>query len=163
MKKLLYRKLSAPISVQVEITERCNNSCIYCYNHWREKDKTSFTSLSVDNLSHICDQLISSNVFAVTLTGGEPLLLWRQLSAVIDRLESLNISVSINSNLTIFTQEIAQALKESGLRGILTSFLSYDKLIHDQLTNRVGSWKQAIKGIEIAVLMVLILAPIWFY
>lgn len=151
MKRNLYRKLSAPISVQIEITGSCNNNCVYCYNHWREKNQIFFKSLSAENLSRICDQLISSKVFTVTLTGGEPLLLWKQLSTVISRLESSNISVSVNSNLTIFTKEIAQTLKESGLKGILTSFLSHDEKIHDRLANRTGSWKQAVNGIEIAV------------
>jgi MoaA/NifB/PqqE/SkfB family radical SAM enzyme len=66
----MYRKLSAPISVQMEITGNCNNSCIYCYNHWREHEKLASTKLSSKNLNIICDQLISTQVFKVTLTGG---------------------------------------------------------------------------------------------
>ena len=35
--ELLYRCLSAPISVQVELTARCPNRCVHCYNHWRKQ------------------------------------------------------------------------------------------------------------------------------
>jgi len=151
MGNILYRKLSAPVSVQVEITNNCNNNCIYCYNHWRDNQQTYSTSLSGKDLEYICNQLIVNKVFKVTFTGGEPLLFWQRLSAAIIRLRSANIDVNLNSNLTIITPKIAQVLKESGLEAILTTVLSCEENIHDNLSNRKGSWRQTIKGIEVAM------------
>lgn len=150
-KEGLYKKLSAPISVQIEITSNCNNNCIYCYNHWREKRQISFMSLSSENLIHICNQLKDSKIFSATLTGGEPLLVWKQLLAAIEHLKQANINVNLNSNLTLITPEIARALKKSGLKTILASILSSDEKIHDQLSNCKGAWKQTIKGIKVAI------------
>ncbi|MEW6408203.1 MAG: radical SAM protein [Patescibacteria group bacterium] len=149
--KTLYRNLSAPVSVQVEITSNCNNDCIYCYNHWRDKNQSHLTSLSVEDLKCICDQLIANQIFKVTLTGGEPLLFWQRLLVAIARLKSNKIDVNLNSNLTTITPEIAQALKNSGLESILTTVLSHKEDIHDNLSNRRGAWKQMVKGIETAM------------
>ncbi|MCL5410382.1 MAG: radical SAM protein [Patescibacteria group bacterium] len=147
----MYRKLSAPISVQVEITSNCNNNCIYCYNHWREYGKSLSTTLSTENLNFICEQLVIHQVFTVTITGGEPLLFWECLPEAIEKLEAANVGVSLNSNLTLLTPKIARALKASGLKTILTSILSNDEKIHDQLSNRTGAWEQTVQGIETAI------------
>jgi len=41
----MYRTLRAPISVQIEVTEYCDNCCLHCYNFWRVKDATALHSL----------------------------------------------------------------------------------------------------------------------
>jgi MoaA/NifB/PqqE/SkfB family radical SAM enzyme len=33
----LYKTLSAPIDVQLELTEACNNRCLHCYNYWERE------------------------------------------------------------------------------------------------------------------------------
>lgn len=147
----MYRKLSAPISVQLEITGDCNNNCIYCYNHWREQGVKSPAPFSSKELDYICDQIISCKVFKVTLTGGEPLLFWKNILTVIKRLSSEKIDVTLNSNLAMLTPEIAAELKRSGLKSILVTILSDDEAVHDFLSCRTGAWRKTIKGIKVAI------------
>lgn len=147
-----YRELSAPLSLQVEITEACNNRCIHCYNFWREADKQlCLTRLSALQLETIAGIAIENKIFAVTLTGGEPLLFWRILPPVIQKLRATGIDVSLNSNLTVMNDEIAQALKNSGLNSVLVSLLSHRAEIHDEISNHKGAWKKTIDGIKIVV------------
>ena len=37
----MYKTLKVPLSLQIEVTGRCNIKCIHCYNFWKgdEKDK----------------------------------------------------------------------------------------------------------------------------
>lgn len=149
---MYYRNLSSPISVQVETTEICDNRCIHCYNYWRDETQVSKKhTFSADQLSFVVNKLVEDQVFSVTLTGGEPLLYWRNLPPAIERLRSNGVEVSLNSNLASLTEEIALALKKSGLTSILTSVLSCDEKIHDAIANRPGAWQRTIAGINTAV------------
>ncbi|TSC94532.1 MAG: hypothetical protein Athens101410_766 [Parcubacteria group bacterium Athens1014_10] len=146
-----YRKLRAPISTQIEITELCNNNCTYCYNHWRENTKKDFKSLTEKDLLFIVNKLIDNKIFSVTLTGGEPLIFWEDLLSAISKLSLSGIQVSLNSNLILLEKEKARSLRNSGLKSVLVSVLSTSEKIHDKISNHQGSWQQTIKGIKVAV------------
>ena len=45
-----YRELSAPISIQFEITGACNNNCVHCYNHWRIDNNQARHKSSLEKL-----------------------------------------------------------------------------------------------------------------
>ena len=144
-----YRNLRGPISVQVEITEACNLDCIHCYNHWRDKSKP-FCANNLDKvkMNRVVDSLIEAGVSSVTLTGGEPLLFWNILPAAIQKMISSGINVGLNSNLCLLTDEMATALKQSGLKHILVSVLCGKEEVHDSITGRKGSWQKTIDGIK---------------
>lgn len=150
---MYYRRLNAPVSVQIETTEFCDNRCIHCYNYWRNETRSRKKSyaLSTEQLGFIADKLIRKQVFSVTLTGGEPLLQWRTLPPAIKKLRSSNVEVTLNSNLISLTKEIALALKDSGLSSILTSVLSCNEEIHDRISKRRGAWRRTVAGIKTAI------------
>lgn len=144
-----YRNLQGPISVQVETTESCNLDCIHCYNHWRDKSKPfCANSLNEAKMNSIIDSLIEAGVSSVTLTGGEPLLFWNILPEAIQKMTSFEINVGLNSNLCLLTNEMATALKQSGLKHILVSVLCGKEEVHDSITGRKGSWQKTIDGIK---------------
>lgn len=146
-----YRNLCGPVSVQVEVTEACNLNCIHCYNHWRDKAKP-FHADNLDNvkMNKIIDYLIDAKISSVTLTGGEPLLFWNILPEAIERMISAGIRVGLNSNLSLLTEEVARALKQSGLKSVLVSALCGVQEIHDSITGCDGSWQKTIDGIKVA-------------
>jgi len=53
----MYRTLSAPLSVQVEITTQCQDGCIRCYNFWRGKGFKEAT-LSKKQLLEVMEELV---------------------------------------------------------------------------------------------------------
>lgn len=146
-----YRKLSAPLSIQIEVTEDCNNNCVHCYNHWRESSQIQRIALSETQFSQIANLVISSKIFTVTVTGGEPLLFWRNIMNGIATMTNAGVDVSVNSNLTLFTDKIAQELKNAGVKSILTSVLCSREEIHDCVTKKPGSLKKTVLGMKKAV------------
>lgn len=145
---MLYRTLSAPISVQLEITTRCNNKCIHCYNYWRQIDEQDYT-LSKQNIGWIIRELSKNKVFSVTVTGGEPLL-YPDLVAEAIRLCSIyKIDCSLNTNLTLLNEKILNKLLDSGKFGILTSLASYKEDVHDFIMNHEGSFQKTVRSIKL--------------
>jgi radical SAM protein with 4Fe4S-binding SPASM domain len=89
-------------------------------------------------------------VFHAIITGGEPLVNQAGLFTLLSSLKSINISATLNSNLALLTPKLAQKIKGLGVRTVLVSFLSHDRLTHDFLAGSVNSYDYVIRGIKIA-------------
>ncbi len=146
---MLYEKLSAPISCQIEITSECDNNCIYCYNYWRHEDNKTMVFMTKEIIEKIVSEIIKQKVYYVTFTGGEPLLNKDILFYGLKHLTQNNIPCFLNSNLNLLTIEDANKLYDIGLRNILTSISSSDEEQHNQISQR-KSFKKMVKGIKIA-------------
>lgn len=146
----MYQELSAPVSCQIELTTACNLNCFHCYNHWRHGDCIKDTKMSEETLDKIVDQIVESGVMHITLTGGEPFMNKQVLFRAVEKITANGIVCDINSNITLITQEDAERLVSHGIGGVLTSFASYNKEKHDEITQVSGSFEKTIKGIKIA-------------
>ena len=147
----MYRALSAPITCQVELTSACNNKCLHCYNHWRHGNETINTHMTRETIDYTILEMEKNGIFQVTLTGGEVFLRRKELFYMIEKLKAAKISCTINSNLTVFTEQDAQRLHSLGVTGILTSLCSFDSRRHDEITRHRGSFKKTMRGIAIAL------------
>jgi radical SAM protein with 4Fe4S-binding SPASM domain len=148
---MLYNTLSAPITCQIELTSACNNSCLYCYNHWRHGSDTTQTSIDPAMLDRIAEQVIDGRIFQVIFTGGECMLEKKQLFKGLEMLITHGVSCTVNSNLTTMTEEDAQTLRKIGVRGILTSVCSHNPAVHDHINQRRGALDETIRGIKLSL------------
>ena len=146
----MYKTLSGPLVVQVEVSANCTNRCFHCYNFWRQDNNlTHIDSLSMDAIDRVIDQLVSQRVFHVVFTGGEPLLNKRVLFRGIKRAYEENITVGINSNLIPLTYEDAKRFKELRVVNILTSLMGPSSESHDEIAQLKGSIEKTIRGIRL--------------
>jgi radical SAM protein with 4Fe4S-binding SPASM domain len=143
---LEYETLSAPFSVQVELTERCKNKCITCYNFYRQSP--DYKTLSPSETVSVIEQLGEAGVFSVTFTGGEPLMAPRSLTAGLSECKRWNITPSLNSSLTCGNTETFIDLKRSGLINVLTSIMSCSAEVHDYLAQRKNAFVETVAGIK---------------
>ena len=102
--KDIFRTLSAPVSLQWELTPFCNERCIHCYNYWRtdtlgEKLITTPDTLAV--LDKVSSEIVRNKIFNVTVTGGEPLAILKWAYPYLQRLAEGGVEISFNTNLTI--------------------------------------------------------------
>lgn len=146
----MYHTLSAPVSCQIEITTGCNNNCIHCYNYWRHDKKIKNSNMSRSALNKVVADIIESNVFHVTFTGGEPFL---KKDILFDGIESLikgGVVCDINSNLTLFTKNDAEKLISFGVGGVLTSISAPHEILHDYIMQSKGAFQATMNGIKVA-------------
>ncbi|MCG2685874.1 radical SAM protein, partial [Candidatus Parcubacteria bacterium] len=147
----MYKMLSAPISVQVEVTEHCNNRCLHCYNFWRTKDTAALRTLTVDQMVHVVEELADAEVFDLTFTGGEPLLYPEAVLAGAAIARERGMWIGLNTNLTRIEPELAKELRAVGFKSVLTSLCGPNAAVHDGITNHKGSFGETVCGITTAL------------
>jgi radical SAM protein with 4Fe4S-binding SPASM domain len=149
-----FRTLSAPITLQWELTPFCNERCVHCYNFWRgpqagEKLVVSPETLAVYDKS--AQEIIRNKVFNITVTGGEPLAVLKHTYPYLQQLAENDVGISFNTNLTMFTRERARMLRSLGVRSILTSLMSGNPDLNDELANRPNTHHDVSRGIRLAL------------
>lgn len=132
--------------VWLELTEKCNLSCIHCYADSQPSKpleaamgKNDWKSVLVDARRLGCDR--------VQFIGGETLLV-PYLQELLGTAKACGFShVEIFSNVTLMRKEAISFLKEFDVH-VATSFYSCNPAIHDHITQRRGSWKKTLLAIE---------------
>jgi len=96
-------------NVDFEVTPLCNEKCIYCFNNWKDISNMSTDSEQYKDLAR---KIIDTGAKHVLITGGEPLSVFDKIKDAIDIFIDNNIDISINSNGTLLTDEIAHYISE---------------------------------------------------
>jgi len=151
--KEIFRTLSAPVTVQWELTPWCNEKCVHCYNYWRKSSdipKNPIGEHTTKAYSSAVDEIIRNRVFHATITGGEPLGVLKNALPHLRRLSESGVSLDFNTNLTMFSKETADTLRLIGVRSILTSLMAADPELNDRLAGRRGTFEDVTRGIKLA-------------
>lgn len=139
------KRLSAPLDVQIELTEKCNQKCFHCYNYWRYSEEIGKNELDTKGFLLIIDKLIKVGINSVTLTGGEPFLRPNLLFSILEYCNKNNIKASINSNAALIKNDDAEKIGGLGITHMLVSLLGMEKT-HNIITNS-DTFKKACRGI----------------
>jgi AdoMet-dependent heme synthase len=136
-----------PTQVQIDITNKCNLKCIYCYNYSNEFLKEE---LSNDNFRIVVDKVITQlNPVFVSFSGGEPFTRKELLFESIDKIKKNNIGVHINTNALLITREDAEKLKELKVDKININIESNNPKSHDTLRGLKGAYELLQEKLEI--------------
>lgn len=147
----LFRTFKYPANIFWEVTPMCNHNCVHCFNYWRaDLKETSEINLSSNTVDYLLltRKIIEINPVRVVVTGGEPFLVWDKIFPCIQLMKSKGLEVSINTNATLVTDDIARYLATENI-SLLVSFPCYDTSICDGITNVAGSHDNILKGLDI--------------
>lgn len=133
--------------VHMEVTPECNHNCIHCYNYWRKNEECEKFKFDSQRSIEIAKRVIANKPYAVVITGGEPLLVFKQLKPVIKLFKDNEIQVSINTNAALINESVIDFAKQYNLR-FFVSFPSGDSDTCDFITNRKDSLKHILKSLD---------------
>lgn len=130
----------------LELTQRCNNQCLYCYNPWRSKNHNyPAGETSTTEAKNIITKLQEeSEVKSIGLSGGEPFLR-PDLPEIVSFIRERNINPVIITNGTLLTEENVHATHDAASYEI--PLLSYKKAVHNHLVQR-DVFDSVIEGIS---------------
>ncbi|MCI7505695.1 MAG: radical SAM protein [Coriobacteriaceae bacterium] len=134
--------------IALEITERCNYSCLHCFN--AQGNERSKRELSLSQVDGLLDEARASGINAVLITGGEPLL-HRDFREVVSAVYGRDMFVhEINTNGSLLDRETLGFLKSFGEMPDLK--ISFDGLgYHDWMRDCPGAEKAALRALELSV------------
>jgi MoaA/NifB/PqqE/SkfB family radical SAM enzyme len=82
-----------PVSVQLELTNKCDSACQHCRRHtWPETQE-----MPLSDVINVIDDLADAKVRYVTISGGEPLLR-EDLEQILKRMRSKGLNIGILTN-----------------------------------------------------------------
>jgi len=137
----------SPLIVTVDITYKCNARCIMCYNQRHEATQGELTLRELEDLMR---QLGEMDVYAVDISGGEPLCRPDVLDIVAAASSNCK-HVSLGTNGLLLDKKLARNLRAAGLDGVMVSVHSLDSAKHDQIRGVKGSFNKAIAALDNAL------------
>jgi len=102
--KIPIMPLSAPETVHLSITGKCNLHCPNCYSKKEEGD------MSAIQLKRLINQLSRAKVFQLAIGGGEPLMR-TDLPEIIEHCNNKGIVANLTTNGTLLNRETAKELR----------------------------------------------------
>jgi radical SAM protein with 4Fe4S-binding SPASM domain len=145
----MYKTLCGPIAVQIEVTEKCNDTCRHCYNFFRH-DGYVCKTMSEKEVSTVVAELQKYQVIRGVITGGEPLIVPNIFLKLAEGMASIGMRTTVNTNLILFNKAIGTELLKIGTRTIMTSLVADTPELHDFVTQNPGSWAKTVDGIKLA-------------
>lgn len=136
---------SMPLTIQYELTAKCNLVCKHCYNRSGDSDKVDEMQAS-DWLALSKNIVDNGGVFQCILSGGEPLLLGKNLLDIMDILHLDGTSFVLITNGFLLTKEWVSKLKRYRFYWLQVSIDGANTQIHDEFRGVATSWDRAVQG-----------------
>ncbi len=129
------QKSGEPRFISIELTPKCNNACLHCYNYWRKEGRvvsgTDSGTLSREEIRILINRVKESVPLRyVVLSGGEPLLR-KDLPQILGDLVDDGIQPTVITNGALLTDSLLAKLP-SGIMFEVT-LLGHNANLHDRL------------------------------
>lgn len=130
---------NVPLSVQMDLTYRCNERCGHCY-----LDHDDHGEMTTAEIKGVIDELADAGVFVLTFSGGE-ILLRKDFFEILEyaRIER-QFCVKLKTNAIMIREREAARLREIGVESIQISIYSHRPEVHDAITLVPGSLKRSL-------------------
>jgi radical SAM protein with 4Fe4S-binding SPASM domain len=134
----------APFLVVWDFTHKCNLSCKHCYS---DSGATREAELSTKEAIAVVDQLADAGVTALAFSGGEPLTR-EDFFEVATHAVNRELYVSVATNGTLLTREMARKLKQTKIHYVEISIDGATAQTHDAFRGVPGAFDKAVTGLR---------------
>ncbi len=136
-------QMNIPLSVQLDLTYRCNERCIHCYLDHHDHGEMTTAEINKDLL----DQMADAGVFYLTISGGE-ILMRRDFFDILEYARLRTFCIKLKTNGILIRKQEADRIKALGVESVQISIYSHVPEVHDAITKLPGSLKQSIEAIR---------------
>ena len=117
--KLLALKNNIPFQVEIDITNKCNANCPFCF----QGDKIDKEEMSYDLICKLLDELKQLGTYYIGFSGGEPFCR-NDFLDILKYAKKLGFRISIITNAQMLTKEIIDSLENICIDRVTVSFHS---------------------------------------
>lgn len=123
-----------PLAAMIEIADRCNETCLHCYQVQGQKGE-----MTTEEIFGLLDELAEQGVLFLTVSGGEATLR-KDFLDIVAYARKKKFAVKIYTNGLRVTREMAQTLADLAVQEVQISLYSPRGEIHDEVTCVPGSF-----------------------
>ncbi|MDO9325109.1 MAG: radical SAM protein [Methanoregula sp.] len=136
-------------SLDVELTERCNNNCIHCCINRPEDDAVSHQETPTEDLKRILREAAGLGALSVRFTGGEPLL-HKEFTGLYLFARGLGLNVVLFTNARCITTEIADLFTRVPPRELIeVTVYGMTKKSYEAVSRVKGSYEEFRRGVDL--------------
>jgi len=135
-------QLSVPLSVQLDLTYRCNERCVHCY-----LDHDDHGEMTTAEIKHLLGDMADAGVFILTFSGGE-IFLRKDFFELLECARELTFCVKLKTNAVLIREREAARLRDLGVESIQVSIYSHRPEVHDAVTKIPGSLRRSLDAIR---------------
>jgi radical SAM protein with 4Fe4S-binding SPASM domain len=135
-------KLGVPLSVQLDLTYRCNERCIHCY-----LDHHDHGEMTTAEIKGLLEQMAEAGVFYLTISGGE-ILMRRDFFEILEYARGLTFCIKLKTNGILIRKKEADRIQALGVESVQISIYSHVPAVHDAITKLPGSLAQSIEAVR---------------
>ncbi|HUO25697.1 MAG TPA: radical SAM protein [Candidatus Aquilonibacter sp.] len=135
-------QLSVPLSVQLDLTYRCNERCVHCY-----LDHDDHGEMTTAEIKHLLGDMADAGVFILTFSGGE-IFLRKDFFELLECARELTFCVKLKTNAVLIREREAVRLRDLGVESIQVSIYSHRPEVHDAVTKIPGSLRRSLDAIR---------------
>ena len=127
-----------PISGSIELTQRCNNQCIHCYNNLSIGDQNARgEELTLGEYRRILDEIAAAGCLWLLLTGGE-IFIRKDFLDIYTYARQKGFLITLFTNGTLIDHEVADQLAQLPPFSIEITIYGHSKQTYESITKIPG-------------------------
>lgn len=130
-----------PLCGSIDLTSRCNLSCIHCYISGQGLSDL----LSTEKIISCIDEAAEAGCLFLLLTGGEPLLR-SDFKTIYEHAKRAGLLVSLFTNATLIDEKMSDFLADLPPHVVEISIYGATASVHDRITGVEGSFEKTMRG-----------------
>lgn len=138
-----YIELCAPLKVYLDITDKCNLKCKFCFH-----EKKGVNAYSREQLYRIIDMIVDAEILELSLIGGEPLLC-EYFDDLVIYAKSKGLRIGLVTNGTNINRKNISLIKEKIGSSISVSLHAPNDEVHDLITGGFQTYTKIISSLRL--------------
>lgn len=131
-----------PLRAMIEISDRCNEVCVHCYQVQGQKGE-----MSTAEVKQVIDELAQMGILVLTISGGEATLR-KDFLEIVAHARARGFAVRLFTNGLTMTDALARRLGELAVHVVEISLYSHRAEVHDFVTGVPGSFERTLGAVR---------------
>jgi radical SAM protein with 4Fe4S-binding SPASM domain len=136
--------LEKPVELQIELTQRCNYNCGFCFN---QNALGQGKELGLEQVKKVIDRACEAGIERVRFTGGEPLLR-DDIFQILKYAKGKGLYILLNTNASLVNEDTAAKI-EGSVDNVLVSLHAFDEESEAKLSGVKGAFLKKIAAIKV--------------
>lgn len=132
-----------PLIVEIDLTYRCPNNCIHCFQKNMKMDPDLSKEVLLETIDILCDM----GTLEFKISGGDPLIR-EDIFDILEHLSRKNVRVVLYTAGYFLDEDTCKRIAQLGITRVETTLLGPNRLVHDKLANCPGSFDYICNGIK---------------